>query len=232
MQGLQQRLIWGSRIQLALAQGQAETALQWIERLMAATVNLPSYSLQGKTEEAVAVPHLSLLHGQALLALDRLDEAEATLQAGIAAVIPQGRLGLQWRLYALLAQVYRAKKQHPQADQAVEAAQSVIDTLAAGILDASLRDNFLQQVANHLPARTPPSPQTQAKQHFDGLTARERQVAALVAQGQTNRDIAETLILSERTAERHVANIMAKLGVNSRAQIAVWAVEKGLTANS
>jgi DNA-binding CsgD family transcriptional regulator/tetratricopeptide (TPR) repeat protein len=74
----------------------------------------------------------------------------------------------------------------------------------------------------------PLSPQ-EMKQHFGGLTARERQVATLIAQGHSNRAIAATLVITERTAERHVANIMAKLGFTSRVQIAAWAVQKGLS---
>ena len=61
------------------------------------------------------------------------------------------------------------------------------------------------------------------------LTEREREVAALIAQGATNRAIAEALVISERTVERHVANIFAKLDVGSRTQIAAFAVEAGLT---
>ena len=57
---------------------------------------------------------------------------------------------------------------------------------------------------------------------------REREVAALIAQGKINREIAEVLVVSERTVESHVGNIMFKLGVHSRRQIAAWAVEKGL----
>ena len=60
------------------------------------------------------------------------------------------------------------------------------------------------------------------------LTRREREVAILVALGLTNRQIAERLVLSVGTAERHVANILSKLGYHSRAQIAAWAVERGL----
>jgi len=60
------------------------------------------------------------------------------------------------------------------------------------------------------------------------LTRRERDVAALVAQGLTNRRIAERLVISERTADGHVAKILAKLGLSSRAQIAVWTVKRGL----
>lgn len=76
----------------------------------------------------------------------------------------------------------------------------------------------------------PLSPQS-VKQHFGGLTAREREVATLVAAGHSNRAIAAALVITERTAERHVANILAKLGFTSRAQIAAWAVQKGLSQN-
>ena len=59
----------------------------------------------------------------------------------------------------------------------------------------------------------------------DPLSQREREVIALVARGYTNRQIAETLIISERTADGHVARILAKLGLATRSQAAVWAVE-------
>ncbi|HEY6072314.1 MAG TPA: LuxR C-terminal-related transcriptional regulator [Anaerolineales bacterium] len=64
--------------------------------------------------------------------------------------------------------------------------------------------------------------------HVNLLTAREREVAALIAQGLSNRGIALRLMISERTADTHVQNILNKLGVSSRAQVAVWAVEHGL----
>ncbi|HWP62914.1 MAG TPA: alpha/beta fold hydrolase [Candidatus Binatia bacterium] len=59
------------------------------------------------------------------------------------------------------------------------------------------------------------------------LTPREREVAALVTQGLTNRQIAETLTIAESTAERHVINILNKLGLQSRAQIAAWTAIHG-----
>jgi DNA-binding CsgD family transcriptional regulator/tetratricopeptide (TPR) repeat protein len=60
------------------------------------------------------------------------------------------------------------------------------------------------------------------------LTAREREVAGLVAEGLSNRQIAAKLYLSERTAETHVQNILTKLGFTSRTQVAGWAVREDL----
>ncbi len=62
------------------------------------------------------------------------------------------------------------------------------------------------------------------------LTPREREVVRLVARGRTNRQIAEELVITPGTATLHVKNILRKLGFSSRAQIAVWAVERGLAA--
>jgi len=54
------------------------------------------------------------------------------------------------------------------------------------------------------------------------LSGRESEVAALVAQGFTNRQIAETLIISRGTAANHVAHVLDKLGLDTRTQLAVW----------
>jgi predicted ATPase/DNA-binding CsgD family transcriptional regulator len=58
------------------------------------------------------------------------------------------------------------------------------------------------------------------------LTSREHQIAALVASGRSNKAIADELSISHTTAARHVANIMAKLGFNSRTQIAAWVADR------
>lgn len=63
------------------------------------------------------------------------------------------------------------------------------------------------------------------------ISAREREIAGLVATGTTNREMARTLGLSERTVETHVQNLLTKLGFHSRAQIAVWAVGEGIAAD-
>jgi len=60
------------------------------------------------------------------------------------------------------------------------------------------------------------------------LTPRETEVAALLGRFATNREIAARLVISERTAKRHVENILLKLGVRSRAQVAEWAAARGV----
>jgi DNA-binding NarL/FixJ family response regulator len=60
------------------------------------------------------------------------------------------------------------------------------------------------------------------------LSARELDVLRLIARGMENADIAETLAISPRTAKNHVSNILAKLGMPSRVQAAIYAVRRGL----
>jgi non-specific serine/threonine protein kinase len=62
------------------------------------------------------------------------------------------------------------------------------------------------------------------------LTAREQDVAKLVARGFTNRQIASELVVTEATAAKHVVNIREKLGLNSRTHIGVWVRDRELAA--
>ncbi|HET9911999.1 MAG TPA: tetratricopeptide repeat protein [Anaerolineales bacterium] len=66
------------------------------------------------------------------------------------------------------------------------------------------------------------------KEKFGGLTAREREVVVLIAQGKSNREIAKTMTVGVKTVETYVTRILNKLGFDSRVQIATWAVEKNL----
>lgn len=65
----------------------------------------------------------------------------------------------------------------------------------------------------------------------DLLTRRQRQVAELVAEGLTNAAIAIRLFISQRTVEAHVDNILTKLGLHSRAQIAAWIITEQTHTN-
>lgn len=60
------------------------------------------------------------------------------------------------------------------------------------------------------------------------LSPREREVVALITRGLTNRQIADALVIGERTVHTHVANVMSKLELSSRTQIATWGIEQGL----
>ena len=60
------------------------------------------------------------------------------------------------------------------------------------------------------------------------LTARERDVLVLVAEGRSNREIGRTLSIGERTVQTHLGNVLTKLELSSRTQAALWAVREGL----
>ena len=77
------------------------------------------------------------------------------------------------------------------------------------------------QTAN---AEIPPA----EKDKFGGLTAREREVAALIAQGKSNKEIAEAMTVGVKTVETYVTRVLGKLGFDSRVQVATWAIEQGL----
>jgi len=63
---------------------------------------------------------------------------------------------------------------------------------------------------------------------YDGLTDREREVLKLIAEGHTNQEIADRLVISSKTVERHRANIMDKLNLHSRTDLVKYAIRKGL----
>jgi DNA-binding NarL/FixJ family response regulator len=78
------------------------------------------------------------------------------------------------------------------------------------------------------PASATPSKNQRGGGQLYSLTSREREVAVLVARGLTNRQVAEALVIAERTADTHVANILRKLGLATRTQLAAWAHQHGL----
>jgi DNA-binding NarL/FixJ family response regulator len=131
-------------------------------------------------------------------------------------------------LHIDLGKVYSSMARREDARREFNSARASIDELAKNVAPGPLRDEFLQEASAMLPAVRMPTARQAAKRASGGLTAREREIAVLIAQARSNREIADELVISEKTAERHIANILHKLGFNSRTQIAVWAVEKGL----
>jgi DNA-binding NarL/FixJ family response regulator len=63
-------------------------------------------------------------------------------------------------------------------------------------------------------------------------TKREREIAELVALGRSNQEVADELVLSRRTVEAHVQHLMAKLGFNSRSQVAAWVAHQNAARDS
>ena len=212
-------LVWG---ELVLAQGEAGLALQMAEHLLASTLgSVPGQSTQ-------PIPHLLKLKGEALMALSRLDEAVEALEDARRGAVARNARPALWTIHRSLGRAYQLLQSKEQARKARAAGRQLIEELATTIDDASLHDQFVHAALDSFPQEKPPLPREATRQAFGGLTAREREVAALVAQGKTSREIADLLVVSERTAEGHVSNILGRLGFTSRAQIAAWVVERGL----
>lgn len=210
------RCVWRGRVELALARGQPEVALRMADDLFATT----PHGERG-------IPLVSWIRARALGALGRLDEAEMEARRAHAQSVEEGRRGMVWRTSLVLGDVLRKQRRVTEAEAANRQARAVISEIAAALGDAEPRATFERRAAALLPAETTPSRRVEAGR-YGGLTAREREVALLVARGKSNRNIAGDLVLSERTVETHVTNILLKLGYTSRAQIAAWVVESGL----
>jgi DNA-binding CsgD family transcriptional regulator len=214
----ERRLAWIGG-ELALAQGEPQVALQTAERLIA--------TAPGELR-AQPIPRLLKLKGEALVALSRLDEAVEALENAKRGVLERREAPLLWQIHASLGRVYGLLKHEELAQSAYAAARAGIEELSQMIDDAELREQFLQRAHASLPKAKPISPRRAEAEKFGGLTERERSVAVLIAQGKSNREIAVQLVVSERTVETHVGNILFKLSFASRTQIAAWAVEVGL----
>ena len=107
-------------------------------------------------------------------------------------------------------------------------ARQGIVKLAESIEDPVQRSQFEQTAYATLPKEKPVSTRRTIARQYDGLTEREREVAALIGQGQSNAEIAELLVVSKRTVETYVSSVLSKLGLTSRSQIALWTRDKGL----
>jgi DNA-binding NarL/FixJ family response regulator len=88
-----------------------------------------------------------------------------------------------------------------------------------------------------LPASNQDAPSTRTnrsarRQRAQPLSAREQEIAGLIGQGLRDREIAAALVVSEHTVHAHVRNLLDKLGLASRAQVAVWGAEHGLLPSS
>ena len=134
MQTIGQRLVWASRAELALARREHDLALDITERLITSAANLAGERV---------IPSLWKLRGEALLALQRVPEAEATLRSAQESARSQGLQPLLWRISLALGRLYQIQKRHEEARQAIDSAREIIEGLAAPIQDEKLREIFL-----------------------------------------------------------------------------------------
>jgi DNA-binding CsgD family transcriptional regulator len=210
------RLLWTAKIDATLAQGNPQRALDLTNELIA--------SIPGISEKTV-IPYLWYLRGQALLALQHTQEAAIVLRQARQAASQQGARSVLWRINATLGEAEQMQDEPKQAQAEFAAARRLVEELAATIPGGGFREEFLLRTSELIPG-SKRMPRVRVKTIAE-LTLREQQVARLIAEGKSNRAIAETLVLSERTVESHVSSILSKLGATSRAQIAVWAKEEG-----
>jgi DNA-binding CsgD family transcriptional regulator len=171
------------------------------------------------------VTELLLAQAEALIQLRQWNEAERGLESA-------GRRGLQrmspaslWQAHALLARLYHATKREELARQESAAAYRQVEQLAATIDEPDLREGFIEAALTVLPRASRGRRPLHAARSPDMLTSREREVAELIAQGYSNREIAAILVVSERTVTTHVSNILGKLAFTSRTQIVAWLYE-------
>ncbi len=207
---------WG---ELALASNEPEIALGIADRLLASAPG---------AARAQPIPWLLKLKGEALGALSRREEAIQALEEATQGALARQERPLLWQLHRVLGRQYQYLKQEDLAQRNFTSARQEIASLARTIDDVYLREHFLHAALATLPREKAVAASRVAKEAFGGLTEREREVAAFIAQGKSNREIADELVVSYRTVETHVGTILSKLAFSSRAQIAIWAVEIGL----
>jgi DNA-binding NarL/FixJ family response regulator len=227
---MSQRQLWYARAELAAAKNDAALALHLIDQLAA----IARLSVQDGSP--TALPRLALLRAEVLLKMktsstEQLAEALADLHTAREIAQARGATPIVCRIHLMLGQLDRVQNRLEEADQEFRLARQLIDELALNIPDQALHDNFLTQTLTLFPPARAISARQEEKRRFGGLTERERQVAAFIAQGKSNREIAKALFVGERTIETHVSNILSKLGFEARTQIAAWAADKGLTKN-
>jgi predicted ATPase/DNA-binding CsgD family transcriptional regulator len=219
--------------ELALARGDADAAAQHARE--AASMAEARGMLKNLTKGY-------LYQGRALLALGHLEESAARLQRAVTLADQIDHGSLRWRARLRLGQAQAVLGQ-PHAEVCRQALDLVRD-IASDLQDEHLRNSFTnsppvrelanateravraetetgrQEPAAGRPATAQPPPA--------GLSPREIQVLRLVAQGATNRTIAEALTISVKTVNAHVTHILNKTNCANRAAAAAFAVQHGL----
>lgn len=190
-------------VEITVAAGDIEAAHEAVEQLGTLAVGFDSSFLHAV--EARARGEVALAAGDASGASGVLSAARRAWQ-GLGAPYEVARVRV------LLAQACTLLGDHDTAAMELDAARAVFEALGA-TPDLTMVDELLGTAAVRMPG---------------GLTRREVEVLRLVATGATNRDIADQLVISEKTVARHLTNTFNKLGMTSRAGATAYAYEHGL----
>ncbi|HLF78023.1 MAG TPA: AAA family ATPase [Dehalococcoidia bacterium] len=213
LQAFGPRQAYTSGAYAVLTNGDVARALAMLERLEAEAER------SGPGKSAL---RLLRLRGRVLVASGEVDSGLQMLQRARTLARGQGHLSHEWRASAELAHAQLVSGNRDAARTAANDTIELIDSLAGQIDDEAMNRNFLERAMEALPGSLRRRAPTSAGEL---LTAREQEIALMIVQGLTNRDIADRLVVSSRTVESHVANAMAKLGYSTRSQLAAWAVE-------
>jgi ATP/maltotriose-dependent transcriptional regulator MalT len=222
---------------LRLAQGDTEAAVAAIRRALGEAQQRPKRAslLAPFVEISLAVGEVEEARGACL----ELEEIAADYRGGMLDAVAAHARGAvdqaDGNAEAALLMLRRALRAWQEFEAPHEAARTRAliaqacralgdDDAAAMELEAA-RDAFAKLGATPDLARVDALASPAGSRDLHGLTARELEVLRLVAAGETNKAIATELVLSERTVERHVSNIFAKLGVSSRAAATGFAYE-------
>ena len=177
----------------------------------------------------VATPPLkaatSLASGWVAMAADEADEARRHFEDAVDRFVHSNA---PYEVARARIELARALASLDRTDDAALEARRAIDVLTE--LKAELEISRARLLLERLPQSTVSSAPAARTRNDSGLTTRELEVLRLVAKGLTNQAIAEKLFVSDHTVHRHLANILNKLSVSSRAAAVAQAARRGLLA--
>jgi DNA-binding CsgD family transcriptional regulator len=192
----------GPYVEILLAAGDVDAAQAAADELATVSARLSQPYLRALTRHVTGAVLLARADPRALVTLREAWQAWREMEAPYEAA----------RARVLLGLAYRAFGDEEGAEMELDAARTVFAQLSAAV--------DLAQVQSLSGVASPP--------RADGLTAREIEVLNLVAQGKTNRQIADDLVISEKTVASHVSHIFTKLRLSSRAAATAYAYGHGL----
>jgi DNA-binding NarL/FixJ family response regulator len=209
---------------IAAAYGPLAEALARAGSADAQAVLAEAEALVDKHEQHYARPYLLRARGLILWQHGKWRSAHAALRAS-ADVARMQKAGVQLaRTLATIAQTAHASGDHHQATQARVELADVVERIGPEVRGLPWAGG------QRSPNAAATARRAHTRERASPLTRREQEVAVLVGQGLSNREIAQALVIAEGTVGVHIGHIFSKLGFRSRTQLALWTVEQDLRA--